>query len=1501
MTSARPWRALHQPAAGAIALLLAGLLVAALLALQQSQLNQAFAQSRFEQQAGRVADRLMARMQDYEKGLRGARGVVMAAGDRLSREVFRRYHLSRDIDREFPGARGFGFIRRVPVDEEVAFIEAARRDGWPTFGVQHFAPHAGERFVILYIEPVERGPNAVGLDIASEARRRNAALQALASGRAALTAPITLVQARERPMHSFLLLLPVYAPGLPVDTPEQRQAAGIGWVYAPLSIDDVLREVALREVGFAIGVADSQPGGPAEHFFASPGFHAGATADLGIQLQRELFGRAWHLELRAQPAFMQGLNLVSPTRVFAGGVVASLLLAALGYVVLRNRRAELRARLHQSRLAGILQTSSDAIIGESMAGTVIGWNHAAERIFGYGAAEAMGQPLSSVLLAQDGTLPHEGLRERMARGESVPPFDAVCRVRDGSLAEVSIAVSPIRDAHGRLQGVGMTIRDVGARKAAERRLRELSATLEQQVLDRTAALEGARRDLQTLLDALPSMVGYWDRHLDNRFANDAYHHWFGLPRGAMPGRNLRSVMSPEIFRSNEPHLLAALAGEPQTFERTFPAMHGLPERHTLAHYVPDKVDGEVRGLYVLVHDITELTEQRRRLDALVQESRGAQRELADRERLLRLAMDAFPGVLAHWDTDMRCTFANKAYRSWLGLDPAEMVGRTQRELFGPELYALNEPLMRAALRGERVRAERSRQLPDGSTVHYWLHYLPDRDEHGVHGFVSVVMDVTELKTVQLQLEERTAQAELANIAKSQFLANMSHEIRTPLNAVMGLSYLLEQSALDAEQRGFIQRIQTAGRALMGVIDDVLDLSKIEAGEMLLEEAPFDLARLLAELTEVLSVQADGKGLALRMPALAGVPRHVRGDATRVRQILTNLLSNAIKFTEQGIVSLDVEVLHRQDERAWLCWTVRDTGIGIAPEVQQRLFAPFTQADASTTRRFGGTGLGLSIVRRLAGLMGGEVGVHSRPGEGSEFWVVLPLGLAREDEGAPGPAAAGTMRLLVAGQGSEQRPALLGAAKALGWQADELAAGPERSAGRLAAADVLVIDAARPPAEQAAALLNDWRAAVPAPGQPALVLVCVPAPAAVAAPADAQPLEGADAWLREPVCAAALFNAVNQALRRFGRGGALLEATRLDGQSLRWLPGVRVMVVDDSEVNLEVARRVLEREGASVVACVNGRDALEHLRGGEGGVDLVLMDVQMPVMDGLEATRRLRQEPALQALPVVALTAGAMLAERQRVFEAGMNDFVAKPLDARSLVRCVRRHVERARGRALAVAPGDGIGLPADWPAIEGIDAEGAAVRLGGDADLFVRLLGRMLDEFGDLAELSETAPAHGSASPPPLAARVHKLRGSAGTLGALAVQRLAGEAEAALLAEPGATAVPPAMAALAHALAALMAQAQPVLLARARQQQQARDGAAAQAPLDTEALRRLQALLRAQDLNALPRFQALAPALQQAVGRTQFDALAARIDELDFEQAAALIEDLLPPGSSAGA
>ncbi|MBA3625909.1 MAG: response regulator, partial [Methylibium sp.] len=605
----------------------------------------------------------------------------------------------------------------------------------------------------------------------------------------------------------------------------------------------------------------------------------------------------------------------------------------------------------------------------------------------------------------------------------------------------------------------------------------------------------------------------------------------------------------------------------------------------------------------------------------------------------------------------------------------------------------------------------------------------------------------QLEAARAALEERTAQAEAASAAKSEFLANMSHEIRTPMNAVMGLTYLLEQSRLGTEQRGFVEKIKLASKSLLGVINDILDLSKVEAGQMALDEQVFSLPALLDETLGLMAVNAADKRLELALEAEPGLPAALRGDPQRLQQILVNLLGNAIKFTAEGRVCLAVRCEDRDEGRARLRFTVHDTGIGIAPDTLARLFTPFTQADTSTTRRFGGTGLGLSIVKRLAELMGGEAGARSTPGAGSEFWVALPLAKAEDAASAP---ATRLLEMLIVEDDETQREALAAAARALGWRTETAGSGEsalDRVRQRQAAGqafDALVLDWKLPGIDGLEVLAALHRQ-LGKERTPAVVMVTAHDRNRLAAAPNAAL---ADALLGKPVTSSSLFNAVHTAVaRRTGSSQGVAQTNGFDGAAGRRLDGVRVLLVDDSPINLEVGQRLLEKEGALVTLAGDGLQAVQRLQAEPAGFEVVLMDVQMPVLDGNDATRRIRTELALAALPVIALTAGALASERQRALAAGMSDFLSKPFDVDALVRCLRRHVDRGRGSSLpavgpAPAPSPETAQPPSpqrsasiegWPLVEGIDAADAQARLSGDAALFTRLLRRLLDEYHDLA------------------------------------------------------------------------------------------------------------------------------------------------------------------------
>ena len=672
-------------------------------------------------------------------------------------------------------------------------------------------------------------------------------------------------------------------------------------------------------------------------------------------------------------------------------------------------------------------------------------------------------------------------------------------------------------------------------------------------------------------------------------------------------------------------------------------------------------------------------------------------------------------------------------------------------------------------------------------------------------------DISTQKEAELELRRATDLAEKAARAKGDFLANMSHEIRTPMNAVIGIAHLLERSTLDADQRQLLTKLQTASRTLLNLINDVLDLGKIEAGMMTLESIEFSPTVLLNEVQDMFRPQAEQKGLTFETEGEDELPQQLAGDVVRLRQIVCNLVSNAIKFTDRGRVELRAEAqLDDDGARFWLRVAVTDTGCGIAESDQARLFTPFTQGDASTTRRFGGTGLGLSIVQRLVALMGGSHGFTSTQGRGSCFWVRVPMALAVVDVPLPMPEV------------TPPPPPI----------------------------DVTTVEAESWPAQRLSAVAPD------------------------------------------------------------------------DVGTMEHLPGVRVLVVDDSPINLDVARRLLQAEGAEVHSCINGREAVEYLRLHPDWFDAVLMDIQMPEMDGYEATRRVRGELGLAQLPIVAVTAGALVEDRWRAMAAGMDGFLSKPLDPALLINTVRQWVERYRGQAIVLRPhankrdrgAEGSPEPTSaratdprpWPTIEGVDIPDVRRRLGGELELFTTLLSHLFDEFGWLAD--ETAAQRALLNDRgALMARVHKLRGAAGMLGARQLHQQAGEVELELQAEhdegegvAGPQRAVARLSQLAHTLGHLMHTAKPAL-----QGLQRPIGGAVQAsaPGDQEGHRALLysvlPLLKAQDLAALDQMAQIEAAVLALGGESLLACVQQAMQGLDFAGVAAALEQAL--GAPAGA
>jgi signal transduction histidine kinase/CheY-like chemotaxis protein len=523
------------------------------------------------------------------------------------------------------------------------------------------------------------------------------------------------------------------------------------------------------------------------------------------------------------------------------------------------------------------------------------------------------------------------------------------------------------------------------------------------------------------------------------------------------------------------------------------------------------------------------------------------------------------------------------------------------------------------------------------------------------------------------LERARAVADAAARAKGEFLANMSHEIRTPMNAVLGLTHLMLATPLAERQRDYLQKIDDAGRSLLRIINDILDFSKVEAGKLELERAPFDLDELLGQAAHTTRGLIGGKPVELVVRREAEVPNRLQGDALRLKQVLVNLLSNAIKFTPRGEVLLRVATVQDGDPLK-LRFTVRDTGIGMSPEQQRKLFEAFAQADTSTTRRYGGTGLGLAISRRLVRLMGGEIALRSAPGEGSEFEFTLSLRRA-DDQAAPVDGAAGRLaaaRRLVAGRTAlvvddnlTARLALAAMLRSFGMRVVEaegpavaLAAAREAGAGGLSFALALVDW--RMPDVDGFTLVEKLRR-IASTADAAFVMVSAHDRQAVERAGAASPTDGV---LQKPVTPSSLLETLYRALEAHAPEPGPVPsfvAPALQG---------RVLLVEDNELNQIVAGELMRSFGLEVIVAADAKQALQCLRDGRPW-DAVLMDVQMPEIDGLEATRMLRAMPAFARLPVIAMTANALSGERERCLAAGMDDYVSKPIDPQRLADCLQ--------------------------------------------------------------------------------------------------------------------------------------------------------------------------------------------------------------------------------------
>lgn len=882
-------------------------------------------------------------------------------------------------------------------------------------------------------------------------------------------------------------------------------------------------------------------------------------------------------------------------------------------------------------------------------------------------------------------------------------------------------------------------------------------------------------------------------------------------------------------------------------------------------------------------------------------------------------IDAIPVPLFYKGADGRYIGFNRAYEQAFGVQREALIGKTVMDLsFLPEsersrFAADSQQALQGAL---SVHKEVDLPYADGLVHHtlFWLHGF-SRPDGSPGGAIGTFVDITDRQRAEQELRRAKELAEESTALKSHFLANMSHEIRTPMNAIIGMSHLALKSGLSPRQHDYVSKIQQAGQHLLGVINDILDFSKIEAGKLSVEKQPFELDRMLESVSDVVGYKAGAKGLELVCDVAADVPPRLVGDSLRLGQILINFANNAIKFTEAGEISIAVRVVQALGPSVVLRFEVRDTGIGLTPEQMGRLFQSFQQADTSTTRRYGGTGLGLAICKSLAELMGGEVGVQSTFGKGSTFWVSLPL----ERAGAPRPLVLPSdlrgRRVLVVDDNHTAATVLSDMLRAMGFEAEQVYSGHE------------ALDRLRQSQAQGAPfglLLLDWHM----PGMDgielagrirALGMAQVPKMLMVTAYGRedvmrSARLQGIDTVLIKPVNASLLLDTLMQCHANAAEGPdrAIVPIPVEPGPAAE-IVGASVLLVEDNELNQMVAVELLREAGFTVDVAENGQVAIERIAA--TAYDVVLMDMQMPVMDGEAATRQLRSDPRYDQLPIIAMTANAMEADRQRCFAAGMNDHVAKPIEPAALWAALGRWIRPRPGLGApqAQAPGaagepptGGTGAAAGGGAepfahIAGLDGALGLQRAQGKAPLYTRLLRQFVQGQSGVMNALERALAAGDRAGAERLA--HTLRSVAANIGAQGVSDRAHALEQALRGTPAGQGTPAEPVVVQGLLSTLGAALQPLL---AGLQQWLQQGAPSvtetgdlAAPQDLAAgLAQLRSLLEKDDPAAPEFFQHNVQWLETALG-SAFAAVEMHTLNFDFEQALAALAGA--PASDASA
>lgn len=1022
----------------------------------------------------------------------------------------------------------------------------------------------------------------------------------------------------------------------------------------------------------------------------------------------------------------------------------------------------------ETKIPEATEISADAFIIADQEGRIVDWSPQARSLFGWSNEEAVGQLLGNLIIPEERRDAHwNGLERYQKTGEGRIVnrcVELTALHRSGRRLPVELTVTPTRIGEQILFCGVVRLADTRQISKDNNRQRVIESRLFQQATARWATNDDFESALQDCVEIMCTVAGWpvghalvRDKLTEELMSANIWHlkdfSACSLIRERSQQRTFREAegFPGRVWAEGETIWNATIGDDPRFTQAELSelGLHGV-------FGFPVIADGETVSVLEFftseeVAPDPQLLMQVGSLSTQLARTMEKRRREQERLRLAAIVDSSYDAIISKDSDGIILTWNAGAERVY-GYTEEEAVGQPISIIF-PEGMTSPEPEIQDAIRSGRrlVMFDTIRRCRDGRMIPVSLTVSPLKDSRGrVIGASTIERDISDRQRREQQLKQATRQAETANRMKSEFLANISHELRTPMNAIIGMLDLALGEELESNLEDYLQTARDSADTLLHLLSDLLDFSRMEAGRFELEEEPFSIRDIVDSTMKTMSLRANEKGLELVGRVDQSIPDRVSGDGQRLRQILINLVNNAIKFTEQGEVAVLIEAISATADRVELNCEVRDTGIGIAPEDRDKVFRPFTQLDATTTRQQSGTGLGLAICQELIHKMGGELSLESELGQGSlfSFRIALPVLRTPTSSSAVIPDLADLPVLVVDDNQSNRtilqetlaawkmRPTILANARqALDHMREAKANGESY--------ELVIVDALMPEMDGFTLIEKLHEEGI---DETAAVLML--------SSADRQTFrercEGlaVDGFLEKPVSQSDMLDAVVTVLKGTPDFREVAERIQTTQRSLR------ILLAEDTPANQKVVKAILNKRGHSVEIADNGREAIELHQQAE--YDLILMDVQMPTMDGLQATEAIRElsETQKASIPIVAMTAHARREDRQKCLQAGMDGYIAKPIDAKQLLKVIESS-SRGRSTLKSTPPCE----QASKPRQSLINREAALQRLDGNQELLKDLFGFFLEDAPRLLEAANTSIQNGNAAEAERAA--HSLKGLA--------------------------------------------------------------------------------------------------------------------------------------------